>query len=1123
MSYPALSLYCMNRLVSVGAGRAIARCGPASPLGPVLKPGRSFTKGSSLVTSPGKSFLRSGGLRRAAALTLGLPVLLSSIVIAPANAAPAQGPALAGVAQKNVDPNNYKDGRYIVVLAEKPSATYDGGTAGLPATKPASGKKLDANKAEVKQYGAHLEQKQAQVAGQQGVKIQRQFTAALNGFSAKLTADQALKLARDPSVLVVAPDTENAPDYSSTDFLKLSGPNGTWNTKFGGQDGAGKGVVVGVIDTGYTPSSAYFAGQEVKPPTGAPVVGVPYRDTDGKIAMLKADGELFKGECQAGTDFDGTACNSKVLSARYFGEDFANTVPPENWAPGERLSPVDAASHGTHTASTAAGNANVEAMVDGRSFGATSGIAPAAKLSIYKVCWEDNDPNTGGCYSSASVDAINQAILDGVDVLNYSISGATDTTTDPVSMAFLSAASAGVFVAVSAGNSGPTASTVNHGAPWLTTVAASSFSQELQGTAEFSDGSKYRGASIMNSQVSNAGVVLAANVGAAGSVNPALCGNGTLDPAKIAGKVVVCDRGVVDRVEKSAEVKRGGGVGMILVNLSNSSLDTDKHSVPTVHVNPPATEAIKAKVTANPAITVSLVNKDTTGLPLEAQPQIAGFSSRGPLLAAGSDLLKPDVTAPGVAVLAGVSPIGTGGDNFGFLSGTSMASPHVAGFGALILAKNPLWSPATVKSAMMTTTSDVKNADGSKNTDVFATGAGQVDPARVLDPGLVYDATTDDYLAFIQGTGIDLGIPGIGTTKPRDMNLPSFALGNLAGKIEVTRTLTALTPGLYRAKFNVPGIKVTVTPAVLNFNAAGEKRTFKVSFENQGAPLGKFATGSLTWQGANKNVASPIAVRPQSVVTSQDVAFTSQGGSGSGDIKVVSGTDSPINMTLDGLSKADSTTAELVPGPFTGLPDASNVVKTVTVKDGAPLAKFSVISSDPGADFDLYVMTPDGPVTSATSSASESVSIPNPTAGEYTIYANLYASPNNKATKASVDAAVLGDVVGKASLNPSPLRLANGKAGTVTLNWKGLSEGSYIGRVTFAGASDPTFVSVLVTPAGAVVVPPTSEDQDCNDGPGDNADGAKDHKDKKDKGKKVKKEKGKIQNSAQSFTPDNSI
>ncbi|MCU1554896.1 MAG: protease, partial [Arthrobacter sp.] len=719
---------------------------------------------------------------------------------------------------------------------------------------------------------------------------------------------------------------------------------------------------------------------------------------------------------------------------------------------------------------------------------------------------------------------VDQAIYDGVDVLNYSISGSTTTTTDPVSMAFLSAASAGIFVAVSAGNSGPTASTVNHGAPWVTTVAASSFSQELQGTAEFSDGSKFRGASIMNREVVNAGVILSANAAAAaGNPNAALCGPDTLDPAKVAGKVVVCDRGVFDRVAKSAEVNRAGGVGMILVNLSNSSLDTDKHVIPTVHVNPPATEAIKAKVAANPALTVSLINKDTTGLALEAQPQIAGFSSRGPLLAAGSDLLKPDVAAPGVAVLAGVSPIGTGGDNFGFLSGTSMASPHVAGFGALILGKNPNWSPAVVKSAMMTTAGEVKLANGAKDTDVLATGAGQVDPARVLDPGLVYDANTDDYLAFIQGTGIELGMQGLGTTKPRDMNVPSFALGNLTGKIEVTRTVTALTPGTYRVKVDLPGVKVSVSPSVLNFSAAGEKKTFKVSFENQNAKLGKFAMGSLTWQGANKNVASPIAVRPQSVVAAKDVAFTSEGGTGSGAIKVVSGANGPIKLTLDGLSKADSTPIELVPGNT----DASYFVKTVNVPAGSPLAKFSVFSADPNADFDMYVATPDGPLTVATSSASESVSIPNPTQGEYTIYANLYASPNDQATKGSVDASVLVPNVGNATLAPNPLRLGNGNSGSVSLNWEGLLVGSYIGRVTFEGASDPTFVSVLVTPAGTVVVPPTSEDQDSNDGPGDSGnDGkhdGKDKKDKKDKGKKVKKERGKIQNPDRNPAPNNAI
>ena len=1058
------------------------------------------------------------------ALTLGLPVLLSTVAISPATAAPGQGSTVAGIAQKNLDPASYPDGRYIVLLAEKPAATYDGTTDGLPATKPAKGKKLDANKAEVKNYRAHLEKKQAEVAGKQDVQIQRQFSAAVNGFSATLTTDQAIKLAKDPSVLVVAPDTENAPDYSSTDFLKLSGANGTWNTKFGGQDAAGKGVVVGVIDTGYTPGSAFFAGEEVKPLVGEPVVGVPYRTADGKIAMLKADGETFVGECQKGTGtgaaFDGSACNSKVLSAHYFAEDFLRYVPAGNRAPEEQLSPVDVASHGTHTASTSAGNKDVETFVDGRSFGLTSGIAPAAKLAVYKVCWEDTDPNTGGCYSSSSVAAVEQAMADGVDVLNYSISGSTTSVIDPVSIAFLNAASTGIFVAASAGNSGPTASTVNHGAPWVTTVAASSFSQELQGTVEFADGTKFRGASIMNREVKDAGVVLAANAAAANPPSsPALCGPGTLDPAKVAGKVVVCDRGVVDRVAKSAEVARGGGVGMILVNLSNSSLDTDQHSVPTVHVNPPATQTIKDKVTANPGIKVSLVNKDTTGLPLEAQPQIAGFSSRGPLLATASDLLKPDVSAPGVAVLAGVSPIGSGGANFGFMSGTSMAAPHVAGFGALLLGKNPSWSPAMVKSAMMTTAGNVVNADGSKNTDVHATGAGEVDPARMVDPGLVYDANFEDYLKFIQGTGVDLGLPS--STKPRDMNVPSFALGNLTGKIEVTRTVTALTPGVYKATANVPGIKVSVAPAALNFTAAGEQRTFKVTFENQGAALGQFAMGSLSWEGAGKTVTSPISVRPQSVVAPKDVTFTTESATGSGDITVVSGTNSATSMTLDGLSKADSSAVELVPGAFTGRADASTFVKTVQVPAGVPLAKFSVISSDPNADFDMWVVTPRGVEQVATSSSSETLSIANPAGGKYTIYANLYSSPDGKARKASVDAAVLGANVGNATLSPNPLKLTNGKAGKLSLNWTGLAVGSYIGRVTFAGASEPTFVNVIVSPAGTTMVAPTSEDQASNAGPGDEA--GTGNAAQLEKGAKVKKEQSKVVHQDLTDAPNNAI
>ncbi|MGG5174470.1 S8 family serine peptidase [Pseudarthrobacter sp. J1763] len=1035
-------------------------------------------------------------MRKVAALTVGLPLLLSTVALTPAQATP-QAPAVT-VAHQKINPADYPAGRYIVVLAEKPAATYTGGTAGLPATAPTKGKKLDAKRPEVQKYQAHLEQKQNSVAKAENIQIKRQFTAALNGFSADLTADQAVSLAKDPTVLVVAPDTEHAPDYSTTDFLKLSGAQGTWNTQYGGTANAGKGVVVGVIDSGYTPSSAFFAGDDVKPLTGDAKVGEPYRTADGKIAMLKADGDTFVGECQTGQDFDGSACNTKVLSARYFADDYVKYVAPEHRAPEELLSPVDVGSHGTHTASTAAGNANVRANLGARDMGITGGIAPAAKLSVYKVCWEDDDPATGGCYSSASVAAINQAILDGVDVLNYSISGSTNTTTDPVSLAFLSATSAGIFVAASAGNSGPTASTVNHGAPWLTTVAASSFTSELQGTVEFEDGTKFRGASLMAHNVPASNLVLAANAAAAGAASPALCGPNTLDPAKVTGKIVVCDRGVVDRVAKSAEVKRTGGVGMILVNLTTSSEDVDEHSVPTVHVNPPATEAIKAKLAANPNIKAALVNKDTTGLPAEPQPQIAGFSSRGPLSASNGDLLKPDVAAPGVAVLAGVSPIGSNGASFGMMSGTSMASPHVAGFGALILSKNPLWSPATVKSAMMTTAGDLKKADGTKDGDLFATGAGEVDPAKVLNPGLVYDANDEDYLKFIQGTGVDLGIPGLGSTAARDMNLPSFALGNLNGKIEVTRTVTALTPGLYRATVNVPGIKVKVTPSVLNFNQAGEKRTFKVSFENNGAAFGKYAMGQLVWQGAGKNVTSPIAIQPQAVSAPENVSFSSTGGTGSGTIPVTSGSNSPIAITLDGLSKADSSATELVPGPLALETNASNFAKEVTVPAGSPLAKFSVFSSDDTADFDLVVFDPSGqPLLAQTASASESLSVANPRPGTYTMFVNLYASPNGQPTKASVDAAVLGANVGNATVTPNPLSLKNGKSSNLTLSWKNLAAGSYIGRLTYAGSAVETFVSVVVTPGGTAVVP---SDEESGTTPA-----------QKDKADKVKKEKKKRQ------------
>jgi subtilisin family serine protease len=1046
-----------------------------SRFGSASLPGRYIVKGLH-VKSTGQSPRRGTGFQKAAAFAVGLPLLLGSLAAGPATAAPAgQDTGAAAATQAGTQ---FKDGRYIVVLAGAAAAAYDGGTAGLGATKPRNGRKLDTGSPSYKAYDAHLRKQQRDVAAGQGVAPVRQFTAALNGFSAQLTAAQATALSKDSRVLAVAPDVENAPDYTTTDFLKLTGPDGAWASQFGGQDNAGKGVVVGVIDSGYAPDNPFLQGEPLQPLQGAAQVGVPYLTPQGRIAMLKADGTTFEGECQkgegTGAAFDGSQCNSKVIGARYFADSFLQYVAPGNRAPEEVISPVDIGSHGTHTATTAAGNANVEQVIDGASFGRSSGVAPAAKVSVYKVCWEDTNPDTGGCYSSASVDAVEAALKDGVDVLNYSISGNNNSATDPVALAFLNAAAAGVFVSASAGNSGPRASTVNHASPWLTTVAASTFPSDLVGTVKVSDGSLYRGASIMKAELSGKQVVVAAAAAAAGATNANLCGPGTLDPAKVAGKVVVCDRGVVDRTAKSQEVQDKGGAGMILVNLTSSSEDADNHVVPTVHVNAPQSLELKAKLESGPELTVSLVKGDLTGKPAAPAPQIAGFSSRGPSLASGGDLLKPDIAAPGVNVLAGVSTIGNDGDQFGFMSGTSMAAPHIAGFGALVLSRQPAWSPAMVKSAMMTTAYPLVNADGSANTDPFQGGAGHIDATRVIDPGLVYNSGVKDWLGFLNGQGVETGAPQAGTIAARDLNLPSVALGSLVGEVQVKRQLTALVPGMYRSEVSMPGFNVQVEPKVLNFAKAGQTREVTLTIRNVSAPVGKFSTGTLAWKGP-RVVSSPLAIRPVDAQIAPEFSFNSPTGTGSGSMELVSGSDRPIAVAVEGLAPLSQTAVTKTPGGFAPTNDAHNALLQVTVPAGASFTRLGIQAQSDEVDWDMVVYAPNGsggltPTQVATASASEFLDLEAPRAGTYYIVANLYSTPDNGAATAAVQAVTFSGDAGNLTVEPNPVTAPNGAATTATLSWAGLPDGTYASRLSLGENGIRTWINLQVgagAPAGS--------------------------------------------------------
>jgi subtilisin family serine protease len=766
--------------------------------------------------------------------------------------------------------------RYIVTLTGKPITTYGGEVQGLGATRPGKGERVDVQTGRAKRYRNYLERQQGNAAARVGAKPLKHYAVSLNGFATSLTPDQARTLQRAPGVLSVTKDrpltiTDNK---NPVDFLKLTGSNGVW-AALGGKKNAGRGVVVGVLDVGYWPESKSFAGEKLgtdRPTASDPFR--PYRSRHNKIIMDKADGNRFTGICQAGDKFTGTECNTKVIGARYFSTDYQSQTPAAQRT--DFLSPRDGNGHGTHVASTAAGNAGVTASVEGHSFGKISGVAPAAKLAIYKIGFTSAIDPEPTIYTGDALDAIDAAISDGVDVINFSISG-SDSVDDPVDQAFRSAASAGIFVATSAGNGGPSASTLNHVVPWVTTVAASTVAP-YAGTVVLGNGKKYAGISTtVFGKVGPARLVTARSVKRASALgtDADVCTPDTLSRTKAAGKIVVCDRGGVDRVDKSAEVKRVGGKGMVLVNLTDGSTDADTHSVPTVHLNVPYGPAVKAYAKKAGA-TATLRQGNLTSTPIR-YPQVAGFSSRGPSLGNGGDLLKPDISAPGVSVLAAVAPPSNQNRKFDFYSGTSMASPHLAGVAALYFGVHPKWSPMAVKSAIMTTSSRVKKANGKLSRDYLAQGAGNVRPDRMFNPGVVFDAKEKDWLAFLEGEGVDTHT-GVKPIDPSDYNSPSIAIGKLVGSQTVTREVTAVKPGSYQTSISLPGVTATVNPSVLNFSTAGETKTVTITLTRNGAPLSEVVFGSLTFEGAGTLARLPVAVVPGASDAASVMAATGAGG-----------------------------------------------------------------------------------------------------------------------------------------------------------------------------------------------------------------------------------------------------
>ncbi|KAL9275628.1 Subtilisin-like protease SBT1.4-like protein [Drosera capensis] len=700
------------------------------------------------------------------------------------------------------------------------------------------------------------------------------YSHASTGFAALLTPHQSSLLLRSysPSIILSAvPDLPRRLHTTHTPhFLSLSPSSGLWPNSDYAND-----IIVGVLDTGIWPEHRSFSDS-----TG-------YGPVPSK----------WTGSCEIGPDFNSSSCNRKLIGARAYYRGYEAAIGGRMDPTAETRSPRDTEGHGTHTASTAAGEAVEGADLFGYAKGEARGMATKARVAIYKICW------SLGCYDSDILAAFDRAVSDGVDVISLSVGAngyAPPYERDSIAIGAFGAVRKGIVVSCSAGNSGPGRFTAVNVAPWILTVGASTIDREFVGEVLLGDGRVFNGVSLYGNSAGEEkfgeellDVVYAKDAGSR------YCYEGWLDSSKVTGKLVICDRGGNARVEKGYAVKLAGGVAMILANTEDSGeeLIADSHLIPATMVGQIAGDKIKEYVASDPKPTATINFRGTVIGSSPPAPRVAAFSSRGPNYRT-PEILKPDVIAPGVNILAGwtgaVGPtdldIDTRRVEFNIISGTSMSCPHVSGLAALLRKAYPDWSPAAVKSALMTTAHFLDNSGGSI-TDLatgdlsssFVHGAGHVDPNAALDPGLVFDIDPSDYEAFLCSIGYDsskmaLFIRGpsgsdCSTRKlssPGNLNYPALAVVFQSRNDTITYTRTVKNVGLaadvtYEVKVSAPAdVEVTVSPSTLVFSADNKALSYEVTLTSIATAeylIGATSFGAIEWTDGSHRVRSPIAVR----------------------------------------------------------------------------------------------------------------------------------------------------------------------------------------------------------------------------------------------------------------------
>lgn len=673
---------------------------------------------------------------------------------------------------------------------------------------------------------------------------------AISGFAARLTPEEVKAMEKMEGFVSAQLEQHLrlGTTYTPT-FLGLDQYDGLWT-----ESGKGEGVIIGVLDSGIVPTHPSFDAKGMREPP------------------LK-----WRGCCE----FNNTVCNKwvpkpcnkKLIGAAAFGSS---------------RTPNDSIGHGTHVAGIAAGSFVHGANVLGQANGTAAGVAPRAHLAVYKVC------RTTRCSDPAILAGIEKAIDDGVDVLSMSIyKSGQRIHSSSIAQGTFPAMEKGIISVCCAGNEGPYPSLMGNDAPWILTVGASSIDRVARATVRLGNGMQFDGESAYQPEnFSSSTMMPIAYPGVIDTNVKKACQKGAFSGMNITGMIVLCGRGFNDPVEKGELVKAAGGAALIVLNQrwDNFTIKAEPHVIPAANLNhQDSLKVVNYFLTeTNPTATISF---EGTLYGARRAPAVASFSSRGPSLVNGG-ILKPDIIGPGVDILSAwheeVGPNPSSGKTdkiFNFESGCSMATPHLAGVAALLKSSHPDWSPAAIKSAIMTTAHTVDREgnpiadEASANMDpasVFAMGAGHVDPSKANDPGLIYDIKPEEYIGYLCGglkyspfqiykvVGRLIQCSAIKNIEAEQLNLPTISVNlGKSARVTVSRNVTNVgeANSVFSVKVDEPGgVSVKVNPELLQFSSLDEEKSYTVELSADGKPPGKYSEGQLRWISNKHAVRSPISV-----------------------------------------------------------------------------------------------------------------------------------------------------------------------------------------------------------------------------------------------------------------------